>query len=109
MRSKLKACDPLLKLVQVQFLTCLKPYLHIASKIPLSKLHLRFIEASSNFSWSCTKVSMMALIFRGNIPFAIFFQFKINLNRLSSKLHRHFIEKFVHGHEKFDEASMKRR
>ena len=26
---------------------------------------------------------------------------------LSSKLHRHFIEKFVHDHEKFDETSMK--
>ena len=37
---------------------CLKPCLHIASKMPSSKLHRRFIEASSNFSWPCTNFSM---------------------------------------------------
>ena len=31
---------------------------HIASKMPSSKLYQRFIEASTNFSWSCTKFSL---------------------------------------------------
>ena len=35
-------------------------HLHITTKMPSSKLHRRFIEASSRFSWSCTKFSMMA-------------------------------------------------
>ena len=38
-----------------------------------------------------------------------FKKIKINLKWLSSKLHPRFIEKFMHDHEKFDEASMKRR
>ena len=39
-------------------LSWFRAYLHIATKMPSSKLHGRFIEASSNFSWSCTTFSM---------------------------------------------------
>ena len=77
----------------------LRAHFHIASKMPSSNLHRRFIEASSNFWWSYTK-----------IPFTISFQkIKINLKLPTSQLHRCLIETLVHAHEKFDEVSMKRR
>ena len=74
--------------------------------MPSSKLHRRFIEAHRIFRGH-------ARIFRwnvqeGNFKLILIFWKKIEKGIFHQKI-RGIIEIFVHDHEKFDEASMKRR
>ena len=82
----------------------LRAHLHIATKIPSSTFHRSFIE----FFVVMHEIFYDGINFLWKIPFAIFLK-KI---KLIKKGHRSFIDLyriFVHDHEKFDEASMKRR
>ena len=84
-------------------------HLLIASKTPSSKLHRHFIEVSSNFSWSCTKFSMMAIIFRKKYTLRNFFNnknyFKTAVIEVSLKNSCMTTKKSMHLRWNVDEAS----